>query len=325
MAGWNRWKFALAGGVLAASVGCRSTPTAPALPVPPPAPSSSVSKTIMVPEPTDDANSSKTGPLAPTTLILFADAALDNVQKEPGLAAPDRERLLTKARQLYTEALIQEPKCAEALMGLARMYQVTGETAKVAETEARLKSLHAKNPKVWAAIAVRHGQAKEWDAAAECYHTAAKLDPDNRMYRIHLGFTLARGGRYEEGYAWLSRSMRETEARYNLSMMMVHNNQPEKAREQLRLTLQLDPAFKPAADQLASLTAGDKAPPPTNIRTVAHEEAPEPARPPLAPKPMPAMPSDPTPLGVSGPLPRNPLPPAYTATSGWDTTLPPTR
>jgi Tfp pilus assembly protein PilF len=334
MAGWTRWKFALAGGVLAATVGCRSTPTAPSLPAPPPAPSPSLSKTIVVPEPADDPSSAKSGPLAPSTLIVFADTALDAIQQDPNKPTPERERLLTKARQLYAEALAADPKNAEALLGLSRMYQLTGEREQLAATEKRLKEMHAKNPKVWAAIAVRQGQAKDWDAAAESYFTATKLDPDNRQYRIHLGFTLARAGRYEEGYAWLNKSMRETDARYNLSLMMAHNGHTEKARQQLQSTLQADPNFKPAVNLLSSLTEQQTTPAVPAapvIRTVGYEEAPEPTRVPLTPRPMPvippqvAMPSDPAPLGVSGPLPRNPLPPAYTATSGWDTTLPPQR
>ena len=330
MAGWTRWKFALAGGVLAATVGCRSTPTTPAFPAAPPAP---LAKMIVVPEPADDAHSSKTGPLAASTLIIFADTALDAVQQDPNKPTPDRERLLSKARQLYAEALAGDPNNAEALLGLSRMYQLTGEREQLAATEKRLREAHAKNPKVWAAIAVRQGQAKEWDAAAESYHAAVKLDPDNRTYRIYLGFTLARAGRYEEGYAWLNKSMRETDARYNLSMMMAHNGDADKAREQLHVTLKADPTFKPAADLLASLTAGETSAAPAAapiIRTAGYEASPEPARPPLSPRPMPVippqvLPSEPAPLNVSGALPRGPLPPAYTATSGWDTTLPPRR
>src|SRR5262249_840406 len=136
------------------------------------------------------------------------------------------------------------------------------------------RAMHANNAKVWAWLAVRHAQAKDFDAAAEYYHQAARLDPENRMYRINLGFTLARGERYEEGYAWLSRCMKESEARYNLAMMMLDNGHREQAKKQLGLALQTDPNFKAASDQIAALSGPSEAPRRLHpdIQTVGHEE-----------------------------------------------------
>ena len=87
------------------------------------------------------------------------------------------------------------------------------------------------------------------------------------MYRIHLGFTLARAGRYDEGYEWLKRSMREAEARYNLAMMMIHNGDKERAREYLQAAMRADPAFVAAKDQLLALTASG-----SDVRSVGHDE-----------------------------------------------------
>ncbi|WP_029630026.1 tetratricopeptide repeat protein [Zavarzinella formosa] len=359
MTGWNRCKIALAGGVLAATVGCNTTPKQPAMPAAPSpltsAPSSSSSKTVFVPEPADDPKVEKKGPLAPSTLLVFADTWVEAVRNDPAKAPPERERLLTQARQFYNEVLARDPKNLDALLGLGKMYQVTGEYEKLAETEKRIRDVHPNNAKAWAWIAVRQAQSKEWDNSADSFHKAVKLDPDNREYRIKLGFTLARGGRYEEGYAWLSRSKRESEARYNLAMMMIHNNKPDLARQQLEFALQVEPNFKQATEQLAMLNSGEPAQdtpapkvettvrtakPENIIRTVNYEEpppapAPTPAtRPmplrPLEPQPIPTapqgLPPEPLPVGISqNSSPRGPLPPAYTATTGWDTTIPPRR
>jgi Tfp pilus assembly protein PilF len=64
------------------------------------------------------------------------------------------------------------------------------------------------------------------------------------------------------------RTMREAEARYNLAKMMLHNNEPEKARIELRMALQVDPAMQAAKDQLLSLTVSTAG----EVRTVGHEE-----------------------------------------------------
>lgn len=335
MTGWNRCQIVFVGGFLATMLGCHSTPKTPSLPTSTSAPSSTSAsnKVITVNEPPDDPSEKKDGPLATSSLLVFASTWVEAVKIDPNKAPPERERLLAQARQVYADVLAREPKNVEALIGLAQMYQVTGEAEKLAEIEKRMKEQHGNNAKIWAWIAVRQGQTKEWDAAAESYHMAAKLDPENRYYRIHLGFTLARAGRYEEGYAWLSRSMRETEARYNLAMMMLHNNHQDQAKQQLQFALQVDPQHKSSVDQLAALTNSGTPPIMTKIesgvRTVNYEEpvAPAPVKPKAPrpiPEPIPTVPPEPLPLGVTT-GPRGPLPPAYTATTGWDTTLPPSK
>lgn len=281
----GRWNLILAGGLVAGLVGCNSTPktppplataAAPASPpaTPPPlrqtAAKPNTPKTVFVSESADD-TAKKDGPLAAATLIVFANNYVDTVARDPGKPAAERERLLTQAREFYQQVLQREPKNVDALLGLGQMYHVSGEATKVQEIERRLKAEHPKEAKVWGWMAVRQGQAKQWDAAAESYHMAAKLDPDNRVYRTHLGFTLARAGRYEEGYAWLSKCMKESDARFNLAQMMVHNGHPDDARRELALALEVDPGYKPAQDQLATLAPDTGRMTPPNIRTVGHE------------------------------------------------------
>ena len=193
--------------------------------------------------------------------------SVEAVATDPTKSASDRDRLLTQARQVYQEVLAADPKNVDALFGLGEMYQVTGEAERLTEVLARATKTHPGNAKVWAWVAVKHGQAKKWDLACEAYGRASKLDPDNRMYRIHHGFTLARTGRYDEGYECLSRSMREAEARYNLAMMMLHNNEVERAKMELKLALRADPNFGAATEKLASLGNA-------NVQQVGFEQLP---------------------------------------------------
>lgn len=254
----RRSRMLFTAGLVAALSGCsmfdkQSGPTtAPPL--------QTVKNSAFTTESTDD-SSKKTGPVSTTTMLTFADTWIDAVAKDPNKPTADRERLLAQSREVYSEILRKEPKNVDAMIGLGRMYHVSGEIEKVQEIEQKLRTQHPNNAKVWAWMAVRQGQAKQWDAAADSYHQAVKLDPDNRVYRTHLGFTLARAGRYEEGYAWLSRTMREADARFSLAQMMMHNGDTEQAKQHLAYALQVDPTFKSARDQLAALTA-DTAPQP---------------------------------------------------------------
>ena len=172
---------------------------------------------------------------------------------------------------------------------------------------------------MWEAFALCQGQHRDWDDAAESYHEAVKLDPDNRMSRKNLGFTLARAGRFDEGYEWLKRVMREPEARYNLAGIMLFMNEPEKARAQLTLALRADPDFAPARERLVTITAAPAGPPPSMnfVRPASYQEAVPDARP-VKPAAA-AMPREPVPVGVSS---ARPVAPAYVATTGWDGVLP---
>ncbi len=281
----GRWKLLLAGGLLAGLAGCKSTPAQPE-PLPtvttslPPAPGPTPPSSPPTAKATSKAavfqadsaeEGQKDGPLAPATLITFANTCVDAVAGDPLKPAAEREQMLSRARELYQQALARDPKNVDALLGLGQMYHVSGETAKVQEIERRLKAEHPKDAKVWSWMARRAGQAKQWDAAIQCYHTAAKLDPDNRVYRTHLGFTLARVGRYREGYEWLKTSMKEANARYALAQMQIHNGHAEVAQEELARALQADPDFKPARDQLAAMSAGGGAAMP-GVRTVGHAD-----------------------------------------------------
>ncbi len=100
----GRWTLKFAGGlVLSGLIGC--TTTKPTLPTTPPPPPSSVGKnTVYVPEPADDGEK-KDGPLACSTLLLFAGTWVDAVAKDPNKPAAEREQLLARARRAYNEVL----------------------------------------------------------------------------------------------------------------------------------------------------------------------------------------------------------------------------
>jgi tetratricopeptide (TPR) repeat protein len=266
----GRWKVGVAGGlILSGVIGCTTTKPSSVIPEPPPV--TAGKNSVYIPDAADDSDK-KEGPLACSTLILVANIWVEDVAKNPNKPAADRDRVLNRARMVYQEVLQREPKNVDALLALGQLYLVSGEADKVREIESKAASMHAQNPKVWAWLAVRQAQSKNWEAAAESYQRAVKLDPENRTYRIHLGFTLARTGRYSEGFEWLSRSMREAEARYNLAQMMLHNGDEEKARMELRLALKADPNFKIASDQLAYLQNGSHRSG-SDVRTVGHSES----------------------------------------------------
>src|SRR5947209_12914677 len=162
----GRIRRALAGGALAALVGC--TTTQPKVVGPEPPPPVTGKNTVFVQEPADEA-AKKDGPLSAKTKIIYANTCVEAVAQDPNKPPADRERNLTQARQIYQEVLAAEPKNVEALLGLGEMYAVTGEQDRLVEMLNRAVKTHPTDAKVWAWVAVKQGQAKNWNAAAEGY------------------------------------------------------------------------------------------------------------------------------------------------------------
>jgi tetratricopeptide (TPR) repeat protein len=61
-----------------------------------------------------------------------------------------------------------------------------------------------------------------WKETIECLQKAHKLDPNNSAYSNHLGFALARAGRYQESLDHFTQTVGEAAAYYNLASMLEH-------------------------------------------------------------------------------------------------------
>jgi hypothetical protein len=119
-----------------------------------------------------------------------------------------------------------------------------------------------------------------------------------------LGFTLARAGRFDEGFALLSRYNGEARAHYDLARMLRHMNQPQPARRHAALAVEKDPSLAEARSLLAELDG--KAPPPSKPVKTAGYTAPAPVT--RAPEGVPAEGSETTPRPIRlPPLPVVPI------------------
>lgn len=232
--------------------------------------------------------SGRTGKPLPETYVALAEVRVAAAQTE-GRSPEDRERLLTEARQTYQMALEGDPKNYAANLGLARISAEVQDKERAVELFRKLTKLYPAKSEAWSEMGIACGRLKDWNASAESFHEATKLDPDNRQYRRMLGLTLARGGRYDESFAWLSKCMPEADAHYNIAMMMKHTKDESGAKTRMELALRADPKFEAARDFLSGTDGGQ--PDDNGVRAVEYQM---PAAPMVAPVPQRREPS---PLG----------------------------
>lgn len=201
--------------------------------------------------PVEPAPARKKGGFSPDSRVAFADTWVASALGENPPA--NRDQLLDMARQAYGKALEKDPKHKGAMLGLARLYGRLGDREHAMEYYRKYLTLYPTDHDVMHEVAVTHGRWRDWDGAVAWCDAALKADPQNRTYRKTKGFSLARAGKWEDGFKVLCEVMPQAQARYNMARVLEHQNYGDHSRLQLQLALQADPGYEPAREFLADL------------------------------------------------------------------------
>jgi len=267
----GRWKRLIAASLLFSSLGCsyfRSKKTTiPSNTGEPPLGVNSA-------QPVEEKRVKDDAPMRIDTLLALGSVRVQ-AANDPKRTSSNREELLEQARTIYAQALQREPQNVEVMLGMARLYHVMREKEKCLEWYQKAAKQAPNRADTWHEMGFALSAGfKDSDSALKCFHTATKLDPENRKYRKSLGFSLAYAARYEESYAWLSRCMSPAEAHYNIGRMMDHNGQHEQASQAYTLALKADPSHEWSKMALNNTQpTGEKSiPDATVIQTVGYDQ-----------------------------------------------------
>jgi Tfp pilus assembly protein PilF len=217
--------------------------------------------------------SRKQGPPQAETIVAFADTQVETALDEK-TPPTNRQSLLDSARNSYQKALQQDPKSKAALLGMARYYSRTDETAKSIEFYKKYLTLYPNDKDVAHEVALAHARWKDWAGAIAWCQFTLKIDPENLAVRKTMAFCYTRAGEWEKGFQVMCEVMPEAQARYLMARVLEHQNQPEKARQQVLLALQADPNYADAREFLAELDAmlTPGAGPPAHLRQVDYRD-----------------------------------------------------
>ncbi|HYO63355.1 MAG TPA: tetratricopeptide repeat protein [Pyrinomonadaceae bacterium] len=210
--------------------------------------------------------------LSPALLAVVGDAHLKKGDAD-------------KAEESYLEALAAQATNAEALLGLARVWQARGDAERAAAHLGRAKDAVANSPDLlqrFAGVALDLGQKKEGITALQravelrpgepSYHFALgaawlshppdllgaeeafgqflKLRPDDARAQLLLGYVLLRQKKHAEARAWLERLVASgagtSEAFYYLGLIAQGQNEDARAVELFERAIRLAPTFAPA-------------------------------------------------------------------------------
>jgi tetratricopeptide (TPR) repeat protein len=194
----------------------------------------------------------KKGPAGPEWFVACADVQLESAFDEKTNPA-FRQDLLDKARQGYQKALQLDPNHRGGTLGMARYYSRLGDRERAVEVYKKYLTANPTDKDVAHEVALAHARWRDWAGAVAWCEFALRLDPENLSTRKTMAFCLARGGRWEDGFAAMCQVMPEAQARYLMARVLEHQNQPAACRQQLQLAIQADPNFADARDFLAEL------------------------------------------------------------------------
>jgi tetratricopeptide (TPR) repeat protein len=214
------------------------------------------------------------GKVKPETCVAMADVRV-HMALDPSRTPAEREQLSEQARQFYQKAIELDSKCVPAHKGLVRLYVNLGDKERAQTAFHKALTLAPKDAGLWYDLGIYQARLRDWPASVESLHAAVQLDPDNRIYCKTLGFTLARAGQAEEGYAWLAKAMPEAQARLNLARMLYQTHQDQACADQLVLALRADPQSGEARQMLEAMQRGEPPMPyPTaGVRQAAYDPA----------------------------------------------------
>ncbi|MGR8930389.1 MAG: type IV pilus biogenesis/stability protein PilW [Gammaproteobacteria bacterium] len=120
--------------------------------------------------------------------------------------------------------------------------------------------LDSSNPEVLNALAVFYERTKNEDTAAKFYHAAVDKDPDNYSYKNNYGRFLCEHGKQEDGLEMLQDAVnspynkRPWLAITNVALCHLQRNEADKAEENFRNALQINPEYAPALQEMVKIS-----------------------------------------------------------------------
>ncbi|MCA9041654.1 MAG: tetratricopeptide repeat protein [Planctomycetaceae bacterium] len=160
---------------------------------------------------------------------------------------------LTEARQSYEFVLKQNPKSVDAMLGLARLDQLAGQTNR-AETMIRDAQAQSPNdPAVLSSLGQFYISQGRYSEATDVLKQAAYISSNDTTIQYHLGVALARSGDLDSARPYFVRTVGEAEAHYNIAYILNEMGRSVAAEQELMASLQKKPSLQSSQQLLTEI------------------------------------------------------------------------
>jgi len=186
------------------------------------------------------------------TCVAFGDLHT-KVAADAHLPPMRQDEIRHQACKDYRQALKIDANCAEAYLGLGRLYQEMGDYDRALTTYEKGLTRLPKAVPLWYELGLCQARHKDWQPALANLKVATELDPDNVTYGKTRAFCLARTGRYDESFRCFRQVTSEAQAHYDVARMLHYVQEDDACRRHLAAALAAQPNMEQAKHLLAEL------------------------------------------------------------------------
>lgn len=175
---------------------------------------------------------------------------------------------LTEARRQYAAVTELQPKNVDALLGLARLDQMSGNVEAAEQGFKAAVKLAPDSATTQYSLGQFYGSQKRWSEASDALTKAMLADPNEPQYRYALAVSLARQGDIDSALPHFIRTIGDAEAHYNVGLILQEQGKLDEAERQFAIAVAKKPDLAEAQSWLTHLRQQRGARPPVAVEAV---------------------------------------------------------
>ncbi len=160
---------------------------------------------------------------------------------------------VVEARKHYSAVTRTEPENVEAILGLARLDQVTGQYAEAEQKFKRAIRLSPESPIAQYSLGQFYASQQRWDESREPLTAAMLADPENTTYRYQLAVALVHTDDISSALPHFIRTIGDAEGHYNVGLILHEEERYDEAEKHFLLAVTKKPELELAQQWLAKL------------------------------------------------------------------------
>lgn len=160
---------------------------------------------------------------------------------------------VVEARKHYSAVATTEPENIEAILGLARLDQVTGQFAEAEQKFKRAVRLAPDSVNAQYGLGQFYATQLRWNESIEHLTACMLADPEDNTYRYQLAVALAHTGDIDSAMPHFIRTVGDAEGHYNVGVILAEEGQYDAAEKHFLLATTKKQNFDQAIQRLASL------------------------------------------------------------------------
>jgi tetratricopeptide (TPR) repeat protein len=148
---------------------------------------------------------------------------------------------LNDARRHYGDVLKDKPRNLDALLGIARVDQLSGRPQEAEQGFRKALRLAPESPDALHALGQFYASQERWPEAVDQLNKAMLAAPGEKAYRYHLAVAMVHVGDVNGAMPHFIRSVGDAEAHYNVGLILRDQGKLKDAEQQMLLAVTKKP------------------------------------------------------------------------------------